>query len=578
MALKKGKAILCLSFFIFRKIKLVKTANRLAFIFILFLFISSSFGQDKQARYKEFINGYDNFNGQHYDSAFSIFSRYIDVHERDVYTAWAYTYLGHIYWQAGDLYASETNLVEALSILDSVKESKRKNLPGYLYNLLGNVNLDLGRYKDAIRFYDNALPFFEGKEYAIEIMNGEAVAFQRMKDYTKAIATYNFALTFKPRDRLLVARILDNRARTEWLRDSNYSASNEFHAALKIRLDSNYNEGLTASYDHLADYYAIKNPDSALLYARRMYNAGIACENVHDIANALDKLSIFSSDPDTIKKWHTRYKNLNDNIQFAKDTSQGRFGLQKYDPRKSKVDNLFYQKKISTQRDFMIRLGIIATAIILFLTIWYNIRRRKLKRESEIAIRDSKLKTSQRVHDVVANGLYGIMNELEHRPTIDREPLMNRIEDLYEKSRDISYEESPATDNTNYDTQVHELLNSFSTDQTNVYIVGNQPAFWNKITGAQKRELQLVLNEIMVNMKKHSRAQNVVIRFKQEDGIGWINYTDDGIGFDENIDFGNGLKNTVSRINSLTGEVTFEKNEKGGLAIIISLPIQSEKL
>src|SRR5690606_25369190 len=107
----------------------------------------------------------------------------------------------------------------------------------------------------------------------------------------------------------------------------------------------------------------------------------------------------------------------------------------------------------------------------------------------------------------------------------------------------------------NYDNQIHELLNRFSNEQTKVYVIGNQQTFWDKIAGTQKNELQLILGEIMVNMNKHSGASSVVLRFKQEGNIAHIYYTDNGIGFPGIFEFGNGLKNTVSRINSLNGEV-----------------------
>jgi len=220
---------------------------------------------------------------------------------------------------------------------------------------------------------------------------------------------------------------------------------------------------------------------------------------------------------------------------------------------------------------------VLAAVIIIWLSLWYSKRRKRIKQESENAIRNSKLKTSQKVHDVVANGLYGIMNELEHSKAIDREPLINKIEVLYEKSRNISYEDIGSGKSIDYDNQVHQLLTSFANDQTKVIVVGNQPTYWNRISASQKHELQLVLNELMINMKKHSHAKNVVIVFKQEDNKGFINYKDDGVGFDSGSEFGNGLNNTVSRIKSLNGDVNFGKSEKAGVFIAISFPLESSK-
>jgi signal transduction histidine kinase len=155
---------------------------------------------------------------------------------------------------------------------------------------------------------------------------------------------------------------------------------------------------------------------------------------------------------------------------------------------------------------------------------------------------------------------------------VEREPLINKIEGLYEKSRNISYESIAPEIAVAYDRQVHQLLNAFGNERTRILIVGNQATFWNSISAGQKQELQLVLNELMINMKKHSQATNVVVMFKKEADRAFITYKDDGIGFTPGSEFGNGLQNTVSRIKSMQGDINFGKSEQGGVSITISFP------
>ena len=174
----------------------------------------------------------------------------------------------------------------------------------------------------------------------------------------------------------------------------------------------------------------------------------------------------------------------------------------------------------------------------------------------------------------MANGLYGIMNELEHSEDIKRDPLLTRIESLYEKSRDISKEEMSFADDKDYDKQIHALLNEFTNEQTRVFVVGNQPVFWNKVTSVQKDQLLLILREIMTNMKKHSGATNVVVKCKEDNN----SYSDDGKGFPADIQYGNGLNNTVNRIQALNGEIIFGKSDKGGASIAIRFQLQSSKV
>ncbi|MEI9956935.1 MAG: tetratricopeptide repeat protein [Ferruginibacter sp.] len=69
---------------------------------------------------------------------------------------------------------------------------------GYTYNLLGNVSLDLKLYDEAISFYNNAMIFFKGKPYGLEVMNGKAIVFQKMENYNNAIAIFDSILASNP--------------------------------------------------------------------------------------------------------------------------------------------------------------------------------------------------------------------------------------------------------------------------------------------------------------------------------------------------------------------------------------------
>ena len=508
------------------------------------------------------------------DSAFLMFSRAANSSTDSIEKGKAYNYMGAMQRKAGDLYGAQESLTAALKMLD-VRNEKHRDLIVFVYNSLGNTSLDLKKYNEAIGFYGKALSITTEKNYVLEILNGKATALQKEGNYADAIGIYDSILYLQPANRVLTARAISNRAKTKWLKDSNYPALDEYRLALKIRIDSQDNRGLNASYAHLSDYYSNVRSDSALFYAQKMHEKAKEIESPDDVLEAVDKLIRLNSSPALKEHWYEEFKKLNDSIQRARDTTKSQFALIKYDVQKSKADNLTLQQHISRQRILMY--GLLASAILLIavLSLWYRRRRRRLKLESENAIRESKLKTSQKVHDVVANGLYRIMNELEHGTTIDKEPLLNKIEGLYEKSRDISYEQDNIPgDSPDLDTQVHQLLTSFANKDTKVIMIGNQQTFWHKITPSQKNELQLVLDEIMINMQKHSHAKNVVIHFKHENNTGFINYKDDGIGFPQGVEFGNGLNNTVSRINSLNGQISFGKSSGDGVSISISFPLE----
>ncbi|MBP7556855.1 MAG: hypothetical protein KA821_11345 [Chitinophagaceae bacterium] len=509
------------------------------------------------------------------DSAYLMFSRAVSTTTDSLEKGKACIYLGIMQRSTGDLYGALASLTTGLTALNAQKSEHHKTISS-IYNELGNTCLDLKRYDEAIGYYDSGIKFTTDTADRIEIMNGKATALQKEGNYTKAILLYDSILRLNPANSALTARVISNRARTRWLQNSGYPVLNDYWHALMIRLDIRDNPGLNASYAHLSDYYAALHRDSALWYAGKMYEKATEIESPDDQLEAMDKLIRLNQSTGIKEQWYERFKKLNDSLQMSRDTTRSRFALIQYEVQKSKADNLQLQQHITRQRIIMYSLAVAAVLVIAGLTIWYRQRRKRMRQAAANELRELKLKTSKKVHDVVANGLYTIMNEIEHAEDLERESLTSKIERLYEKSRDISYDDE-IVHYKDHDRQVYQLIDSFSNADNNVFVIGNEPVFWNKISTAQKHELLLIINELLVNMKKHSGAKNAVIQFKIEKGTCFVSYKDDGIGFSAGMEFGNGLRNTVSRIKSMNGEVIFGKSEKDGASVTIQFPLQPIK-
>ncbi len=507
-----------------------------------------------------------------------MFEKYLGETSDPLAKAKSYSYMGEIQQIIGDMYGAQETLMKGVRILDASQEPHKEAL-AIMYNILGNISLELKNYDEAISLFDNGFALLPVRsDYGVEMVNSKAIALQRKGDHNRAVSIYDSLLQLHPSNQLLTARIIHNRARTKWLQNHTYNPTPDFHRSLKIRLDSSFLPGLNASYAHLADYYEKPAPDSALWYATKMYTVAKQNQSADDMLEAIDKLIRFNKSAREKAQWYTAFRKLNDSVQLSRDTTRNRFALIRYEVQKNKADNLALQQHITKQRLLIFSVSIMSIGLLAGLWFRFRYRRRKLKQEAELSIRDAKLKTSQKVHDVVANGLYGIMNELEHSKEIKRDPLLTRIELLYEKSRDISKEDISYAVYTDYNKQIHVLLNEFTNEHTNVFVVGNQPLFWNKVNGVQKDQLLLILREIMTNMKKHSGATNVVVKCKEDNNNCMIHYSDDGKGFPDDFAYGNGLNNTVNRIQSLNGEIIFGKSDKGGASIDIRFPLQSSKV
>src|SRR5690606_5947395 len=156
-----------------------------------------------------------------------------------------------------------------------------------------------------------------------------------------------------------------------------------------------------------------------------------------------------------------------------------------------------------------------------------------------------------KVHDVVANGIYRVMSELENIEDLDREDLLDKLEIMYEKSRDISYETEEKDLEKPFSKEISHLLKSFAHENLKLFIVGNEEELWKKITPQNRKELLPVIQELLVNMRKHSEANELIFKVEQLEGALGIHYIDNGIGFPPEIKKGNGLMNTGNRMEKI---------------------------
>ncbi len=503
------------------------------------------------------------------DSAFYYFNQVVAKQTNDLETARALCYMSLIQFDHGDFFGSQESATRALKLLKENNKS-HQSVIGSCYNQLGRTSIKLKQYALAISYFNKAISFFDDKNDTLIAQNNEALAYQKLSEYAQSLKIYNQILAQKI-TRVEYARFLSNRAKTMWLANSQYNAAPELLKALSMRKAEKDDWGLNASYAHLADFYARKNPDSALTYAISMYQIAKKINSADDQLEALQKLITLSPSTAT-KKYFDVYQRLNDSVQTARNAAKNQFAIVRYESEKSKADNLVLQNQL-IKREVLLASGFllfIAASIIAF--FWYKKRQQKMELEKQQAIQQNQLKTSKKVHDVVANGLYRVMSEMENQPDIDRELIIDRIEDLYEKSRDISYDK-PELNKHQFNEKISALLTSFATLSTKIIIVGNNAPMWEKVSLNTQYELEHILQELMVNMKKHSQADTVVIKFVQEKNSISIFYTDNGVGMAESKNFNNGLNNTVSRIDAIGGTVTFETKLEKGLKIYISVPV-----
>lgn len=273
-----------------------------------------------------------------------------------------------------------------------------------------------------------------------------------------------------------------------------------------------------------------------------------------------------------------QYKNLSDSIQKNRNNYKEQFAYIRYDSEKKNTENQKLKAEDAENQNRILIRNIALLSSLLIITagiFWYKRRKNILQLEKESEIKNTQIKYSKKVHDVVANGLYQAMVEVQNNEEIEKEHLLDKLENLYEKSRDISHEKYAETEQ-NFSEKLSNMLSSYSSDETRVLIIGNNENLWQSLSQKKRKELFIVLQELMVNMKKHSNATFVALKFEKTEKNILIKYTDNGIGIN-NLEkkSGSGISNTKNRIAIINGLINFEQNPNGGLIVNINIPISN---
>ncbi len=79
-----------------------------------------------------------------------------------------------------------------------------------------------------------------------------------------------------------------------------------------------------------------------------------------------------------------------------------------------------------------------------------------------------------------------------------------------------------------------ELLPTYNNEEINSIIKSIEKINWDEIDNIKKITIQRTLQELMVNMTKHSQASLVVVKFDQDANMVFIDYIDNGKGAKKN--------------------------------------------
>jgi len=469
-------------------------------------------------------------------------------------------YIAAIQKKIGLLNDSEKSGVDALSLLDKINENNevKKEPKIGLYNHLGKVYRELENYDDAIKYYKKAEKIDDKLENQIIIKNNIGIAYLKQKKYNQAISYFSHALkrSIEINDREEVARIRSNLGLSQSKLNIKEGLMN-LELALEFREKMKLNDGIITSYLHLVEYYMDRGKkDKAVMFAMKAYNvAKITKNRTHELA-VLNMLTNLSEDENVLK-----YKKINDSITYSRrqhenKNSSIRYRLNEQIETNNQIE--LEKEKIKNEN----QLSYFLLFLIILISIFsYFIIKSKHKKKTLQAVYKTESHISKKVHDEVANDVFQVMNTLQNTVNVN-ERIIDDLDAIYIKTRNISKEHSVLDYEGNFKETLNDLLLNYNTDAVRVIVKDIDKVNWEIVSKLKKETIYKVLQELMVNMKKHSQAEFVALTFKTLRKKITISYSDDGIGTD--IKKSTGLQNVENRIRSINGTINFESGINKG--------------
>ena len=483
-------------------------------------------------------------------------------------------YIAIVQFELGLLKESEATAVLAMQFIDGLQKSNDtidEHRLG-INNHLGRVYTELKDYDSALKYFNKALELQQDSERLNSILNNVALVYYKKTNYKKALEVFTKVHhnNLRSNNTGKIARSLNNIGMT-MSRMRMPSAIDSLTKALQLRTSIDYKKGVFDSYLKFVEYYRDREDfTNANRYAIEAHQLSKLSENVRLEVEALSVLMQLNSNPD-VKRYTKLIDSINEaNLNAQNSYASKRYALEKQErlAQESELKLKTVQLENEQQKQLKLSylfLGILVLLSAIFIVIYLRTKHKKEKLQS---VYDTESRISKKIHDEVANDVFQIMTKIEHENKIETK-IIDELQHLYYRTRDISKEHVALNDDYPFSEQLGELVENFQDTQTNIVVRGLSGIDWNEFSDIQITTIYKVLQELLINMKKHSQASMVALVFEKINKKLKINYTDNGVGSD--LKYGNGLQNTENRIQAIGGTITFDTELNQGFKVKITI-------
>lgn len=480
-----------------------------------------------------------------------------------------------------DFSGSETTIKEALPLLNSIKDSVYN---WKIYTILGIDNTNVYNYNNALYYFYKALALKTDEAKKLKTKNNIASVLIKQKKYNEALQILLSLSVDKNihENPEYYSKILD-RIGFCYFKLENRIALSYYTKSLELKSELKNDSELGKTYYYLAEYYQKHDPALSIKYANLSYKK-------YTITNCIDNrlrtlgLLIKNNSGTELKRNSITYVELTDSVFEIKQKAKNLFARIKYDSKKEKEENLKLKSRkiknelqLARQENQNIISYIIILAALVFIIILYFYLNSRASREKLKATYRSETRISKKLHDELANDVYHAMVFAENTDLSipqNKQLLIDNLDTIYTRTSDISKEKQPINTEKDYILSLKQMISRFYTPNINLLLNDLDTIVWDEIEKTKKITIYRTLQELLVNMKKHSKATLVVLTFKKNNNTILINYSDNGQGIDlKKIVVRNGLHNVENRIYAIKGSIDIESTPGKGFKVFIKFPL-----
>ena len=510
---------------------------------------------------------------------------------------------------------AEEDAIKALAILNRLPKTEyRLDMYWSLYNLLAIISEELHNYEKSIDYYDESILYAKQMQNGfineIYSINNKANVYRKRGQYKEAIALFEGLLPLKSKyeaeDPTFYAVLISNISKTKF--ESNTYSFDEVEKQYKLayQIAKNLDDEVTLmSFSMgLSKFYLKHNyKDSVIKYGR---NALAIAEKVSSNETRQEALMTLSYvlEGDESKTLLREHIAITDSLQLEERSVRNKFARIKYDTDQLEAEN----EQISKENIYLVMLsiGLLLTAILVYLFISQRAKNRKLKliqvqqkanediynlmlgQQDKVdeARAKEKMRVSKELHDGVLGGLFGVRLSLDSINFKDgKEAMMTRakyisqLQTIEQDIRKISHElNTDFVSGSGFMDIVTELVET----QTQAYNLKQEFEYtddisWDLVSNKTKINIYRIIQESMQNIYKHANAKAIKISMSLEKNVICLNIIDDGNGFDTaKSKKGIGLKNMRSRVEDINGDITFTSQSGHGTTVNVKIPYTNQ--